>query len=165
MIALTALILITLWVVIGIFLGRLLHRLLKLDAKWRALVVWLVVLAPFIQEVLGRIQFAYLCNKHAVVWLSPDWQKVKAAKAIRPPYAYVNWTLIPIKKITTSYVDSADGYIFMKSTRFSSPGGLFQRTFAQIDGSGYSCGPDLIKKSDIYRLIDIDALIKKGEQQ
>jgi len=161
--ALIALLLLILWVVIGIILGRLLHRLFKIDAKWRSLVVSLVVLAPFIQEVAGRLQFAYLCNKYAVVWLSPDWQKVKAAREDSPPFSYLNWTIIPTQIHRTIFVDSANGQKLMTSTGLSSRGGLFQRTFVPIDGSGYSCGPPPGKHTEISRMIDLGTLIKKGK--
>ena len=36
------------WVLLGIFLGRRLHSWLMLDAKWRPLLVWVLVLAPFV---------------------------------------------------------------------------------------------------------------------
>jgi hypothetical protein len=162
--ALIALLFIIIWLVIGFYLGRLLHRLLKLNAKWRGWVVALVILAPVIQEVLGRIQFAYLCDKYAVVWLSPDWEKVRAARVERPPGVSVDWTIIRIIKITTSYINGENKKIFMTSTGLSSPGGLFQRALLSIDGSGYSCGPDLAKQSEIYRMIDIEELLKKGVQ-
>ena len=164
MMALIALLLLILWVVIGMLLGRLLHRLFKLDAQWRGLVVLLVVLAPFIQEVAGRLQFAYLCDKYAVVWLSPDWQKVKAAREDSPPFSYLNWTVIPIKIHRIIYVDSASGQKLMSSTSLSSPGGLFQRTLASSIGHGYSCRPDYGKISEVYRMLDIEELMK-GTQQ
>ncbi len=160
MIALIALLLLILWIAIGVFLGRLLHRLFKLDAKWRGLVVSLVVLAPFIQEVAGRLQFAYLCNKYAVVWLSPDWQKVKAAKAVRHPFVNASWTFIPIEIQRSEVIDAETGKPFMSNTGLHTKGGFFLGTMGLGLGNSASCWPE--NRDEISRMIDIDQLIAKG---
>lgn len=160
MMALIALLFLILWVVIGMLLGRLLHRLFKLDAQWRGLVVLLVVLAPFIQEVAGRLQFAYLCDKYAVVWLSPDWQKVKAAKAVRHPFVNASWTFIPIEIQRSEYIDVETGKLFMSNTGLHTKGGFFLGTLGLGLGISTSCWPE--NDNEIYKMIEIDQLVTKG---
>lgn len=163
MIGLSILVFAIIWVVFGIFLGRRLHGWLKLDPKWKTLVVWLVVLAPVVQEVLGRIQFAYLCNKHAVVWLSPDWQGVKAARASPSTYTDASLTVMPIQIKRYEYIDLATGQAFGRVTSLSTHGGFFLGTLGLGLGRSTSCRP--ANQIEISKMIDIDNLIKKGESK
>ena len=150
-----------LWFMAAIYLGRKLPQWFKLKPAWSWLFVPLVFFAPVVDEFIGRWQFNQLCEKEAVIWLSPDWKNVQAAKAVRHPFVHASWTFIPIEIQRSVYVDAETGQPFMSKTGLHTKGGLLLGTFGVGLGGTTSCWPK--NRDEVSKMIDIDKLITKGE--
>jgi hypothetical protein len=154
---------IVLWVAAALFIGRKLPQWLKLKPTWSRLFIPLVFLAPVIDEAIGRWQFARLCDREAVVWLSPNWQSVKAARSNRYPFIEVGWTFIPIRIQRIEQVDAATGEPFMSYTGFHTSGGLLLGRLGLGLGQSTSCWPK--NDNEVLKMIDIDYLLTKGNSK
>jgi hypothetical protein len=154
---------IALWALVAIYLGCKFPRWFKLKQAWALLFTPLVFFAPVIDEFIGRWQFKRLCKKEAVIWLSPNWMSVEAVRETTLPSAKAKWAWMPIRIQRYEYVDAVTGKPFMSSTYLSTKGGLLLGTFGfGLDGIT-SCKPKNLH--EIYKMIDIDALIQKGKSK
>ena len=154
---------ITLWVFIALNLGHKIPKWFKLKPAWSWLFVPLVFFAPVMDEVIGRWQFNQLCEKEAVIWLSPDWKDVQAVRDVEHPFTKSSWTFIPIQIQTEEMVDATTGQPFMSYSALHTRGGLLLGTFGQSLGAPTSCWPKNLH--EIYKMIDIDTLIQKGKSK
>ena len=137
-----------------------------LDPKWRkapvrALFFVVLLILPMVDEIIGRWQFNRLCEREAVVWLSPDWQKVTRAKRGPSKDESVSWTVIPITKTVGEYLDMDTSRPFFSSTSFYTRGGFLMRWISWEGGS--SCRPS--NRTEISKEIRIDSLLERGSTQ
>jgi hypothetical protein len=133
----------------------------KYGAVLSVLLFPVVLAAPVADEVIGRWQFNRLCDREAVVTLSPDWKKVKRAQRVSLQRSDVAGALIPIYSQGSEYVDADTGKTFMTHPHFYTYGGfLFGRLGLGLGGST-SCHP---KNSEaVLKQIDFYELLKQGE--
>lgn len=151
-----------LWFVFAIYLGRKLPIWCNLKPVWSFLFVPLVFFAPVLDEFIGRWQFNQLCEKEAVIWLSPNWKGVEAVRNVSSSFfSNASWTFIPIQIQPLEYVDASTGQPFMSYSALHTKGGLLLGTFGLGLGGATSCWPK--KEIEIRKMVDIDKLIKKGE--
>src|SRR3989338_8998083 len=116
-----------LWLIAAIMLSAKIPRWLGMSkhttaASW--LLFPLVLTAPIADELIGRWQFNRLCEREAVVTLSPDWEKVKRARRVSLPRSEVAGALIRIYSQGGEYVDVDTGKTFMTYPYFYTYGGL-----------------------------------------
>jgi hypothetical protein len=163
MIGLMFLVIIGFWIMTSIFIGRRLPRWLKLKPVWSWLFIPLVFFAPVMDEAIGRWQFARLCDREAVVWLSPNWQSVQAARSSRYPIIDAGLTFIPIRIQRVEHVDAATGLPFMSYIGFHTSGGLLLGRLGLGLGQSTSCWPK--NDSEVLKMIDIDNLLEKGKSK
>ena len=100
-----------------------------------------ILVAPIADEWIGSRQFKALCEREAVVTLSPDWENVKRAKAIDDPDIYLNEYAMPIKKRVVNYIDMDSGKVFAKYNYFYTYGGFLMGRMGLGLGSSSSCSP------------------------
>lgn len=101
-----------LWLTATFMLSRRIPRWLGITRHAKAASVLLfpvILVAPAADELIGRWQFHRLCEREAVVWLSPDWQQVKRAKLVPLPRSEVRGALIRIYSQGGEYVDVETG--------------------------------------------------------
>lgn len=164
MIGLTVFLLLGLWVFaatkiskrVPIWLGVTKH------AKAVTLLVFPVVLvAPMADEIVGRWQFHRLCEKEAVVWLSPDWEKVKRARRVSLPRSDVPGSVIRIYSQGSEYLDFDTGKKFMTHPHFYTYGGILFDRFGLGLGGSTSCLPK--NAQAIEKMINFYELLKQGK--
>ncbi len=154
---------IALWALVAIYLGCKFPRWFKLKRAWTLLFTPLVFFAPVVDEVIGRRQFKQLCEKEAVIWLSPNWKSVEAVQVIRHPLIKASSTFIPVDIQRSEYVDAGTGQQFMSKTALHTKGGLLLGTLGLGLGTITSCWPK--NRDEVSKMVEIDKLIKNGESR
>lgn len=121
----------------------------------------LVLIAPFADEIIGRWQFKRLCEREAVVTLSPDWETVKRAYERKFPTIPIDGNAIPIRVQQSEYVDIETGRPFLTFKAFHTNGGIL---FGQLGlglGQTTSCWPRNLTK--VMNEVNTDRLMKNGK--
>jgi len=161
MIALLYLACIAVWLVLAIYLSKWSVRLLKL--KWghtpvRVLFFVVFLVLPVADEIIGRRQFNQLCEREAVVWLSPDWKEVKKATRKSLPQEEVNGTIFRVSKTVVEYSDSITGKTFLRTYHFSTHGGfLLDSLGLGLDTAARFCHPK--SSDDVLQQVNISQLM------
>lgn len=149
------------WGAIAWFVARFLASSIKNRlSKWVLQFTFFgfLVAAPLADEVIGRKQFTELCRTEVKISLSPNWMNVKSAKGLDgstyplPDYA------VPIYKTKYDYIDIETGQVFLSTVRLGRQGGFVVRRMGI--GEMDRCMPP--NQSEVYKMIDIDRLIKEG---
>ncbi len=109
--------------------------------------------------MIGRWQFNRLCEREAVVTLSPDSGRVKRARRNDDPIAEVGGYVIPVRVQRVEYVDVDTGKPFLTYKAFHTYGGfLFGRLGLGL-GQSTSCWPkDWI---EVTNKLNTDQLLKQ----
>lgn len=164
MIGLLFLVGIGLWLTVAIVLSKKIPHWLgvtKHSAVISVLLFPVLLVAPIADEIIGRWQFNRLCEREAVVTLSPDWEKVKAARDNDEPVTEIDGYAIPIRVQRIEFVDANTGNPFLSYKGFHTYGGfLFGRLGLGL-GQSTSCWPK--DKTQLLNKLDIDQLLKQGE--
>ena len=152
-----------LWLVASVVLSRKIPRWLGVT-KYRAvisvLLFPLVLAAPIADDLIGRWQFKRLCDREAVVTLSPDWQNVKRAKWVSLPQKQISQSVIPITSSGGEFIDIDRNRVFMSIKSFGTSGGLLRR-------QGYGLGGQTVCHPKNYQVIqkqiNLNELMKNGD--
>lgn len=155
---------IALWVTVAVMLSRRIpswlgatqHRALLSVASF-----CVILLAPVADELIGRWQFYRLCEREAVVWLSPDWRTVKAVRHNDPPVTELMGFAVPIRVQGVEYLDASTGKPFLSFKGFHTSGGLLFGRFGLGLGLSTSCWPK--NKTQLLNELNIDQLLKQGK--
>lgn len=163
MIALIGLILIVGWVWLALRISRPISGWLSKTKYGRVLprlVFPVVLLLPMADEIIGRWQFHRLCEREALVTLSPDWEKVRRARRLDDPIVTTKGYVIPIRLQQLRYEDIDTKQLFLTINVFHTQGGfLFGRLGLGL-GRTTSCSPD--DRIQIFNKLNIDQLLKQG---
>jgi len=144
---------------IPIWLGVSKHRV-----AISALLFPLILVAPVADELIGRWQFNRLCEREAVVTLSPDWVTVKRAHQEPDVRRDFHGYLIPIHSWGGDIVDVDTGNVFFTSKSLFTRGGfLFGRLGLGLDGQATSCHPANIQA--IQKQVNLFELLKQGKMK
>jgi hypothetical protein len=160
MIGILLLIAIAIWLVAAVLLSKRIPRwvgITKHTTVASLLLFPLLLTAPIADELIGRWQFNRLCEREAVVTLSPDWERVKLAKHREIPTVELEGYFIPIRIQREEYFDGHSGKTFVSKQAFHTKGGFLMRHGLGLDGTT-SCWPP--KHESIYREIDLEQLLK-----
>ena len=120
----------------------------------------LFVVLPFLDEIVGRWQFAHLCKTEAVVWIGPIADAVVAAKDVGSFSERID-LLFPVRQQSVRYADLANGQVFYTVTAFHTPGGVLMRAGLGL-GNSTSCWPERWTGSE--RGIDTSGMMERGKQ-
>jgi hypothetical protein len=152
-----------LWLTAAVMLSRRIPRWLgvtKHVTVISALSFPIVLAAPIADDLIGRWQFYRLCEREAVVKLSPDWETVKRAQHTDIPIVPVSGYVMPIEVQRAEYVDLDSGRTFLSFKAFHTHGGLLFGRIGLGLGQTTSCWPeDWIQ---ITNKVNIDQLLKQG---
>lgn len=155
-----------LWLVAAALLSKRMPRwvgITKYTTAASLLFFPLVLTAPIADELIGRWQFYRLCDREAVVTLSPEWEKVKRARRVSLPRSDVTGAVIRIYSQGSEYVDIDTGKTFMTHPHFYTYGGfLFDRLGLGLGGTT-SCLPKNVQA--IEKKINFYELLKQGEMK
>jgi len=164
MIGLMFLIGIGLWLTAAIMICHSIPRWLgvtKYGAVLSVLLFPVVLLAPVADEVIGRWQFNRLCEREAVVTLSPDWERVMRARQEPDVRRDFDGYMIPIHSWGGDIVDVDTGKVFFTSKSLFTKGGfLFGRLGLGLDSQATSCHPVNIQA--IQKQVKLFELLKQG---
>jgi len=120
----------------------------------------IVLTAPFADELIGQWQFSRLCEREAVVTLSPDWEKVKRARDKKKPIVVLDGYAIPIRSQNDEYLDIDTGRTFVSYQRFHTNGGFLRRNLLGLEGST-TCRPKPLESA--YTEIHLQTLLDNGK--
>lgn len=152
------------WVLVAISISARLPRWLGVTRRTKTasqLLFPMVLVVPIADDLIGRWQFHRLCEREAVVALSPGWEKVKRAVRKDVPPKYIAGYLIPIDSQGGQYFDLDSGAVFMTSQSLFTDGGFLRRHLYGLDGQATYCHPKNIQT--IQQQLNLFELLKKGE--
>lgn len=127
MIGISFLIGLTVWIMAAVMLSKRIPSWVGVTKHSTAVSVLLfpiLLAAPIADDLIGRWQFYRLCEREAVVTLSPGWEGVTRAKRVDMPPKYFNDYWIPISSQGGQYLDLDTGKVFMTTQLFFTPGGF-----------------------------------------
>ena len=153
-----------LWLTVAVMLCKRVPRWLGVTKHGAVISVLLfpVVLAlPVADEVIGRWQFSRLCEREAVVTLSPDARKVKKARHNDDPVTEIGGCAIPVRVQRVEYVDVDTGQPFLSFKAFHTYGGLLFGRLGLGLGQATSCWPK--EKTKILNELNTDVLLEQGK--
>ena len=153
-----------LWLTVAILLSRSIPRWLGVTKYGAALSVLLfpvLLVAPVADEIIGRWQFKRLCEREAVVTLSPDWEKVKRARERDIPSVTLSGYLIRIQSQRMEYFDVDTGKNFFTNQSFHAYGGFLAYRMGLGLGTSTACWPK--DSHQAYKQTNLDQLIKQGK--
>jgi hypothetical protein len=165
MIGIAFLVGIVLWVTVAVMVSKRIPRwigMTKHTTVVSLLVFPLVLAAPIADDLIGRWQFYRLCDREAVVTLSPDWEKVKRAKYESTSQKSLDGYFIPINSGGGKYIDLETGKVFMTFQMFFARGGFLTRPL-NLSSQDTTCYPrDIVA---INKQINTSELLKQGEMK
>lgn len=115
---------------------------------------------PFVDEIIGRLQFARLCKAEAVVWVGPNADAVVAAVDVGS-FSERTGHIFPVRQQSIKYADLTNRRVFYTVTAFHTPGGALMRAGLGL-GNSTSCWPERWTGNEYG--IDIKGLIERGRQ-
>ena len=119
-----------------------------------------LLVAPVIDEVIGKQQFAKLCEKRTF-FLSPEATAVMRARELRKPDQELPGYWIPIQMSSIEYIDADTGRVFYSHEGFHTDGGWLLGG-SYIFGMQQSCRrPDLV---EIEKALKLNQLLEAGKQ-
>lgn len=163
MIALIFLLVIAAWVILAFLLSKFMPSWIgiKKYAKAASLLMFpLLLAAPITDELIGQWQFERLCEREAVVTLSPDWRQVKRAKMMATNWIELQGNLIPVSLARIETFDLDTGKVFLVSQSLFTHGGFLRRNIG-LNGQATSCPPKNIEA--IQAQVHLFELLKQGE--
>ena len=125
-----------LWITVAVMLSKRIPQWLgvkKYTKTMSVLVFPLVLVAPIADDLIGRWQFYRLCEREAVVILSPDWKNVRRAIWQDAETKYINDYLIPVTSQGGQYVDRDTGKVFMNIPGVSTADGTDEWRQARVE--------------------------------
>ena len=135
----------------------------KHGAAISLLVFPVVLVAPVADELIGRWQFNRLCEREAVVTLSPDWGSVKRAGKRDFPIVPLDGYFIRILSQRMEYFDIDTGKNFFTQQAFHAKGGFLAYRMGLGLGTSTACWPK--DRFQVSNMLNIDQLLKQGDQK
>ena len=100
----------------------------KNPKRARLILIILFSILPFGDEIIGRAQFAYLCNGKNLLHVDPDIRDYEVLSLSKDTQiTNLPMTAIPIKKGTNLVVSPLSGKIIISEKTFFTNGGFFYR--------------------------------------
>jgi hypothetical protein len=151
-----------LWIWFAVYLGLKIPK--WLGWKWRglisALLIPLFIVTPIVDEVIGKKQFAKLCEKTSFN-ITNDANLVKRAVAAKAIIKDLSGYWLPIQQNTYQYFDKDTGRVFFSYVSFHTDGGwLFGRSY--IFGTEKFCDGKTI--TEIEKKLNLKQLLEQGEK-
>ncbi len=116
-------------------------------ARWILIILFSIL--PFGDEIVGRAQFAYECERGNLSYVNPKIKFTSRAKYMnkQDDQSFLKYKMIPIEKMTSRIIDIDTGDIILESSRFYTYGGIILRSGLNL--GNFSVCPDLIDQVDI----------------
>lgn len=151
-----------LWLGLTVYLTIKVPRLLGLKnyASWllRLLLVSLLLVGPFVDEIVGMRQFERLCEEQAGIQIRPVAASVRNAKRTYSPEVILPGYLINIVSTTATYVDLDSNEVYLRYNHFSTRGGRVAGL--ALMGGWHSCSAEKTNHKDHQQLQQIPSYTK-----
>jgi len=118
----------------------------------------LILVTPFADEIVGRIQFENLCNTEAKAWVAPNAKEIISARRGIERMEPREGLIFPVTEQEFTYIDSKTGATFYSVKAFHTPGGWIMRHGLNL-GNSSSCWPERWSSRDFG--LDIDSMLNK----
>ena len=157
-----------LWLGLTVYLTIKLPRWLGLKSStgWllRLVLVPLLLVGPFVDEIVGMRQFERLCSEaRNSIWLSPTAGSVKRAKTNTPAYTFVPSLWIDVEVTKTMYLDVDTNQPFLIYNTFFTKGGRIWGLL--LMGGTHSCRIDSSPQfTVIWKQLNIQQLLDEGRK-
>lgn len=119
-----------------------------------------LLVAPFVDDIVGMRQFEQLCKERAVVRISPEASQVKRAQRLDSVTMELPGRWIKIESQSGGYVDLDTKKPFMTFEAFHTKGGRIA-AIAMMGGS-HSCFPK--DEGLILKRLNMDQLLEQGKK-
>lgn len=167
MIALIGLILVALWLVVAVVISKPISTWLgktKYGGIASLLVFPMVLVAPMVDEIIGRWQFNQLCKTEGRVWLNPEWANTNAVREEQRKIDINKWVITPVYGVNHIYIDTKSGISVVEVSRFQRRYGFAYIHLVDWAGSSYeSCTPP--EYMDIWKKINLSQLLTNGRNK
>lgn len=116
-------------------------------ARWMLIILFSIL--PFGDEIVGRAQFAYECERGNLSYVNPKIKFTSRAKYMnkQDDQSFLKYKMIPIEKMTSRIIDIDTGDIILESSRFYTYGGIILRS--GLNMGNFSVCPNPINQVDI----------------
>jgi hypothetical protein len=163
MIGLIVLALLIFWLLVSFAISRFIVRAIQI--KKGRFILWvfiysLVVIIPFLDEIIGRYQFKSLCNNKAITWVSPNIGEIEAAHDGDSDISFIRGFIIPIREQKEITLDAYTGEVIHQFSAFHTKGGWIMRAGLGL-GHSTSCWPKDWRSRD--HGFDLNKLMEKGK--
>jgi hypothetical protein len=157
-----------LWVALSLYLARKIPKWLRITRYPSVVSVisfLLLLIVPFVDEIVGMRQFETLCAERTAITVSPDAEKVKRGKSVMSAETILPGFFIKIKSYKVSYIDIDTGKVFLTYDYFSTSGGRVAGL--ALMGGSHGCSADDRENKNHRQLqqIPIYQKIVNGESQ
>lgn len=145
-----------LWVALCVYLARRIPKWLGVERHARSISVasfLLLLIVPFIDEIVGMRQFEKLCDERTAITVSPDAETVKRGKSVMSAETVLPGFFIKIKSYKVSYIDLDTGKVFLTYDYFSTSGGRVAGL--ALMGGSHGCSADDRKNKNHRQLQQI----------
>lgn len=149
------------------FIGYLVIRIprwfeMETTATWltRLLLPPLLLIGPFVDEVVGMKQFEHLCRERELIWVSQEAAKVTRAVTGPTRYEELSGYWISIQSRKTPYLDADTGKPFLVYEILGTKGGRIARV--ALLGGEHACGPPA---PNATRYLNLDKLLEMGRMK
>lgn len=163
MIGISFLIGLTVWIMAAVMLSKRIPSWVGVTKHSTAVSVLLfpiLLAAPIADDLIGRWQFYRLCEREAVVTLSPGWEGVTRAKRTWLARQEFENYLLPIHSQGLQFTDLDTGKVFMTTKSLFTKGGFLQRNLYGLEATA-SCQPKDDRAIEIK--VKLSELLQKGE--
>jgi hypothetical protein len=130
------------------------------SALLRLLLVPLLLVGPFVDEIVGMRQFERICQERAVVWVNPGAEKVTRAREGSERYEDLAGYWVPIRVRKIVFLDADSGEPFVGYEALSTKGGRIARI--ALLGGEHSCRPP---NPNALNDLNIDKLLEQGRKK
>ena len=119
----------------------------------------MLLIGPFVDEIVGMQQFEKLCAERTVIWVDTDAALVKRATRGQTEFVDLSGYWIDIKAQKVTYLNKETGKIFISYEILHTSGGRIAKFF--LLGGKHSCTP---LAPNALNTLEIDKLISEGKQ-
>jgi hypothetical protein len=120
---------------------------------------FLIVIAPFTDEIIGRVQFEHLCSTEAKAWVSSNAKEITSARRGIERLEPREGLIFPVTEQEFTYIDTKTGATFYSVKAFHTPGGWIMRHGLNL-GNSSSCWPERWMSRDLG--LDIDSILERN---
>jgi hypothetical protein len=156
-----------LWLVLTVYLAIKIPGWLGLKnfTSWllRLVLVPLLLVGPFVDEIVGTRQFERLCNEQAVLHVAANADQVKRAKVRHSDLRELSGYWINISTGRSDYIDIDTGMVFMSFDDFRTQGGRVAG-IALLGGSHWCGAQRSIQFKVLANRLNIQKLLDEGHK-